>query len=764
MPIQAVADLQSFSVFGAEVQTNGLPGTIINTNSLPAMPEPACCNFGGTTVTAGRRIQWDTSTINAGPGIAQNTRIEVSLPFGASLIENTLTGLPNAGNKPGRCYTQPPGEQRTKVICEYGELSFGETASLRFQVLVDPNLPLGTQLSFDSFATSETFDANISNNLTSIQFDANAWADLAIQKFGNPNPVPAGELTSYDLTYQNKGPSLARKVILTDVLPPAFEPVGATVIDGSLSPAECTVRTGDPALVSSVACELGDLAPGASGRIVLTVRPRFDAPAGLKTNTATITSSSSDPFTSDNNASFNTNLVARADLSISKASEPAKVKAGEQVKYRLTVTNLGPSQASAVVATDSLPVGITFETGPSICSLTGNDPDVVTCALGDLPPGAVQTFELWGLVAPDAPTGANLVNTASVTGDTSDPDLFDNTASALTFVEGLADLRITKFGKPDEVVRAGSPLTYTIVVDNFGPSYAHEVTILDQLVASGGFELLDLHSDRQAVCDPPGPYASLGITCVLSDTLEPAGTGNVGRWIVTAVVIAHEPGSINNLARVSSADLDPDLSNNSATVQHDISAVVDLQVTKTAVGEVLVNGELLQWGEDWPYGQANLWRDLPIESWVAADHILTYTLTITNNGPSTAQNIVLKDYLPAGVPPPDLPPTSTLPTDYEVQRILPSQGNCAWGVVGNDAKPLTCKLGSLPGGAAAQVQVVIYIPEGTPVGTTYYNEVQVYNDLFDPQNANDFDGLFTVVVPPVWLHHLPVINALISWP
>ncbi len=516
-------------------------------------------------------------------------------------------------------------------------------------------------------------------------------------------------------------------------------------------------------LVSSVACELGDLAAGASGRLVLSVRPLYDATPGVKTNTVSISSSAGDPFTSDNSANFNTNLIARADLSISKTSEPAKMKAGEQVRYLLTVSNLGPSLASAVVATDNLPEGITFETGPAFCAKTGTDPDIVACTLENLPPGTAQSFELWALVKPDASTGANLVNTASVTSETSDPALANNSASALTFIEGLADLRITKFGKPDEVVRAGSPLTYTIVVDNFGPSYAHAVTILDQLVASGGFELLDLQSDRQAVCDPPGPYASLGITCVLSDTLEPAGAGNAGRWIVTAVVIANEPGSINNLARVSSADLDPDLSTNSAAVQHEISAVVDLQVTNTAVGEVLVNGALLQWGVEWPFGQSNLWRNLPIESWVDSGHILTYTLTVTNNGPSTAQNIVLKDYLPAGVPPPDLPPTSNLPTDYEVQRILPSQGNCTWGVVGDEAKPLTCRLGSLRGGSAAQVQVVIGIPVGIPVGTTYYNEVQVYNDLFDPLNANDFDDLFTVIVPPVWLHFLPVINSFVSW-
>ena len=154
-------------------------------------------------------------------------------------------------------------------------------------------------------------------------------------------------------------------------------------------------------------------------------------------------------------------------------------------------------------------------------------------------------------------------------------------------------------------------------------------------------------------------------------------------------------------------------------------------------------------------------------SWVNDGHVLTYTLTITNNGPSTAQNIVVKDYLPVGVEPPDLPPTSTLPIDYVVRRVEvlpPASGSCLWGVLGDPETPLECNLDSLPGGEAARVQVVISVPKGVPVGTYYYNRVRVYNDLFDPANGNNLDDLFTVVVPPIWLHFLPQINQSTVWP
>jgi hypothetical protein len=66
LSVIAVADLQAFSVFGAEVQTNGLPGNIFNSNVITPMPDPACCSFGARWA-AGRRIQWDTTVLNAGP-------------------------------------------------------------------------------------------------------------------------------------------------------------------------------------------------------------------------------------------------------------------------------------------------------------------------------------------------------------------------------------------------------------------------------------------------------------------------------------------------------------------------------------------------------------------------------------------------------------------------------------------------------------------------------------------------------------------------
>ena len=64
---------------------------------------------------------------------------------------------------------------------------------------------------------------------------------------------------------------------------------------------------------------------------------------------------------------------------------------------------------------------------------------------------------------------------------TPDPDLDNNCAASENLVLQKADLRIVKFGKEDGVVRAGDVLTYTVIVDNLGPSYANNVALKDVL-------------------------------------------------------------------------------------------------------------------------------------------------------------------------------------------------------------------------------------------------------------------------------------------
>ena len=184
-----------------------------------------------------------------------------------------------------------------------------------------------------------------------------------------------------------------------------------------------------------------------------------------------------DPYTADNFVVQDTTVNAVADLVVAKTSNPVKVFAGEQTKYTVTVENEGPSTAVDVVVVDTLPTDVTYEidTLGAACALTGTAPDVLTCDLGNLAPGAVVRYDIWVRVHPwtviDPTTpGTTIANQVTVTSATTDVCQGSNRHASENLVLQKADLKITKFGKMDDEVRAGEVLTYTVIVDNLGPS------------------------------------------------------------------------------------------------------------------------------------------------------------------------------------------------------------------------------------------------------------------------------------------------------
>ncbi|HEM62610.1 MAG TPA: DUF11 domain-containing protein, partial [Chloroflexi bacterium] len=164
---------------------------------------------------------------------------------------------------------------------------------------------------------------------------------------------------------------------------------------------------------------------------------------------------------------------------------------------------------------------------------------------------------------------------------------------------------------------------------------------------------------------------------------------------------------------------DPDLSNNEAWAEHEITAVADLALSKEAWGEMLVGCE----------GETELWLNQ-----VAAGGTVTYTLTVSNTGPSTAENVVVLD---EPLPFPDL-------VEIDVQSITPSQGNCQTSKIVSDRR-LTCNLGTILPEESATVTFVAHVPSWVDDYTVLVNDAQVYSNMFDNNNGNDVVTNYTIV-------------------
>lgn len=359
----------------------------------------------------------------------------------------------------------------TEVSCAVGSLDDGESFVATVEARVDPAFG-GTELRNTATATASTPDPDASDNTaTAVVEVSSPVADLSVSKTVSPaNPV-AGQDVRFTLTVRNQGPAVAENATLAD---PAVE--GLTIIAASSEVGSCSVTAG------ATSCAFGDLPAGAVVRVTIDATVD-DAASGSLANRATVDSVTDDPDEDNNTDSVTGQLRNAADLAITKTGTPATAGNGDQVTYRLRVTNNGPSTARAAVVADELPDGLGYDAGSCAadqgdCAASG---DTVTFELGTIGVGDSVELRFTATVDDDAPDGV-LINRASVEHAGDDPVESNNEAEHRLNVDGAADVAVTKTAAP-EVAVAGGAITFTIVATNNGPGAATGLELSDHVPA-----------------------------------------------------------------------------------------------------------------------------------------------------------------------------------------------------------------------------------------------------------------------------------------
>jgi uncharacterized repeat protein (TIGR01451 family) len=125
----------------------------------------------------------------------------------------------------------------------------------------------------------------------------------------------------------------------------------------------------------------------------------------------------------------NDDVIGSADLVLMKTAA-ATAAGGANVTYTITVLNNGPTGASNVAVSDTLPAGTTFGSAQTTQGNCVNG-SPMTCTLGSMANGASATITLT-LKMPNSNTSVS--NTASVAAAENDPNTNNNSATSVTAV------------------------------------------------------------------------------------------------------------------------------------------------------------------------------------------------------------------------------------------------------------------------------------------------------------------------------------------
>ncbi|MEK6302812.1 MAG: HYR domain-containing protein [Acidobacteriota bacterium] len=199
---------------------------------------------------------------------------------------------------------------------------------------------------------------------------------------------------------------------------------------------------------------------------------------------------------------------ASVDLSLAKYG-PFQVSAGNNINYRVEVTNNGPDDAQGVTVTDTVPGSTTFvsEAQNSGPGFTCTAPDagftgMISCTIASLPAGSMAVFTFAVNVNGGTPDGTTITNTASVSSDTNELNTANNTSTAETTVTAVSSVC---------TLNCGSNVTH----DN-DPNQCSAVVTYATPTTSGA---CGSPPDNEVSCNPPsGSTFPIGATTVSCST------------------------------------------------------------------------------------------------------------------------------------------------------------------------------------------------------------------------------------------------------
>ncbi len=495
--------------------------------------------------TIGQSITYTLTVANAGPSTATNVQ-----------VTDTPTNL---------TITNVSGSGCAALPCTIPSIPANTDTVITVTATIDAAAPFDNTASANGAEHDPDPDDNTDDDGNNGIVGASA--NVSIEKIiTTAGPYYIGQSVTFTLEVGNLGPSVATSVQVADM------------------PSNMTITGVSGSGCAALPCTIPSIPVGTDTTITVTATLTAVGSFG---NTATANGAEPDPDPDDNTDTAGGESLPSADVSMDKdLVTPGPYTIGQSITYTLTVANAGPSTATAVQVTDT-PTNLT------ITNVSGSGCAALPCTI----PSILSTADTVITVTATIDAAAPFDNTASANGAEHDPDPDDNTDDDGNngIVGASANVGIEKIITTAGPYYIGQSITFTLDVNNAGPSTATSVQ----------------------VADTPSNMTITGVSgsgcAALPCTIPSILVGTETTITVTATLTA--VGSFGNTATANGADPDPDPDDN----------------TDTAGGESL------------PSADVSMDKDLVTAGPFSIGQSITYTLTVANAGPSTATAVEVTD-------------------------------------------------------------------------------------------------------------------------